>query len=197
MNFPLTARFDGALALASELHNGQYRKGTTIPYVAHLLAVGSLALEYGATEDETIAALLHDAVEDQGGARTADLIAERFGSNVASIVAGCSDTDVLPKPPWRERKVTYLDHLRDASASIRFVSACDKLHNLRAIVTDYKTHGEQLWERFNGGRDGTLWYYRSLVDEFGQDSDHHVAGLVQALRETLDKLESLLGANDP
>ena len=151
-DFPLSARFHKALGLASELHTGQYRKGTSIPYVAHLLGVASLALDYGASEDEAIAALLHDAVEDQGGERTAKLIARKFGQDVADIVDGCSDTDVEPKPPWRARKVTYLEHLRDASPSVRFVSACDKLHNLRAILTDYKSEGERLWSRFNGGK---------------------------------------------
>ena len=190
--FPLSPRFGEALALAAKLHTGQYRKGTSIPYVAHLLGVASLALDYGGTEDEAIAALLHDAVEDQGGERTAKLIHRRFGRVVADIVEGCSDTDVVPKPPWKERKVVYLRHLRDASLSIRFVSACDKLHNLRAILSDYKSEGEGLWQRFNGKKDGTLWYYRSLVREFGRNSKQ-VSGLLLVLRETLDELESLVG----
>ena len=160
--------------------------------VLRRLKVASLALEFGGTEDEAIAALLHDAVEDQGGERTAKLIARRFGRDVADVVEGCSDTDVVPKPPWRERKVTYIRHLRGASSSIRFVSACDKLHNLRAILSDYKTEGERLWQRFNGKKDGTLWYYRALVREFGRNSKQ-VSGLVLALRETLDELESLVG----
>ena len=191
-DFPLSARFHKALGLASELHTGQYRKGTSIPYVAHLLGVASLALDYGASEDEAIAALLHDAVEDQGGERTAKLIARKFGQDVADIVDGCSDTDVEPKPPWRARKVTYLEHLRDASPSVRFVSACDKLHNLRAILTDYKSEGERLWSRFNGGKDGSLWYYRSLVREYGRASTRAPA-LVLALRKTLNELERLVG----
>lgn len=194
-DFPLSERFSEALKLAADLHNGQHRKGTSIPYVSHLLGVASLALEYGASEDEAIAALLHDAVEDQGGEPTLKLIAEQFGPDVAHIVDGCSDTDVVPKPPWKERKVAYLEHLREASPAIRFVSACDKLHNLRAILSDYKNEGESVWLRFNGQREGTLWYYRSLVQEFGRGSAGPSA-LEGALRDTLDELERLAAVTD-
>lgn len=163
---PLTARFSEALSLACELHRTQARKGTQIPYVAHLLGVASIALEHGADEDEAIAAVLHDAVEDQGGAQTAALLAQRFGDRVADIVRSCSDTDVVPKPPWRERKTAYVAHVAEASPSARLVSASDKLHNARAALADYRTLGPVLWERFKGGRDGTLWYYRALVDAY-------------------------------
>jgi hypothetical protein len=131
---PLTIRFKEALTLACDLHRGQSRKGTQIPYVSHLLAVASLALEHGATEDEAIAAVLHDAVEDQGGLRTVARIQERFGAPVAEIVQACSDTDVVPKPPWQLRKEAYIAHVRTAPASVRLVSACDKLHNARSIL---------------------------------------------------------------
>jgi (p)ppGpp synthase/HD superfamily hydrolase len=156
-------RYDEALAWASELHRGQKRKGTEVPYVAHLLAVSSLALEAGAGEDEAIAALLHDAVEDQGGAPTLARIRERFGDVVADIVDGCTESDQDPKPPWKERKEAYLAHLAEAPANVRLVSLCDKLHNARNILSDLRTHGPAVWDRFTGGRDGSLWYYTSLV----------------------------------
>lgn len=147
---PLTARFSEALTLACELHRAQSRKGTQIPYVAHVLGVTALALEHGADEDEAIAAVLHDAVEDQGGAPTAAVIRARFGDCVADIVLACSDTDVVPKPPWRARKEAYIAHVAHASPSVRLVSACDKLHNARAILSDYRELKEGLWARFSG-----------------------------------------------
>src|SRR5205085_11747027 len=122
----LTQRFEEALAFAARLHKSQLRKGTGVPYVSHLLAVAGIALEHGADEDEAIAALLHDAIEDQGGAATREEIRRRFGDRVVGIVDGCSDTDVSPKPPWRERKEAYIAHVRDASPSVRLVSAADK-----------------------------------------------------------------------
>ena len=160
------SRFADALAYATTLHAKQRRKGTDIPYIAHLLGVASLALEHRPDEDLAIAALLHDAVEDQGGAKTLRQIKRLYGDRVAEIVDGCSDTDVVPKPPWLRRKEIYLDHLTSASDDVRFVSACDKLHNLRAIVRDYRTHGDALWKRFNGGKDGTLWYYAALAKTY-------------------------------
>ena len=158
-----SAHFGAALAYATELHASQKRKGTSIPYIAHLLGVASLAFECGADEDQAIAALLHDAVEDQRGAKTLQQIDSRFGSTVAAIVDGCSDTDVDPKPPWRHRKEAYLKRLTLESPAVRLVSACDKLHNVRAIIRDYRAHGDRFWRRFNGGKDGTLWYYSALV----------------------------------
>jgi GTP pyrophosphokinase len=151
---------------AADLHRDQMRKGTSIPYVSHLLAVASLALEHGANEDEAIAGLLHDAIEDQGGAPTREEIRRRFGDAVTAIVDGCTDAEVVPKPPWRERKEQYVAHVRSASPSVRLISSCDKLHNARSIVADLRRQGEALWPRFTGGKDGTLWYYRALVDAF-------------------------------
>ncbi len=161
-----SVRFRDALTYACELHAAQRRKGTDIPYVAHLLAVASIALEHGASEDEAIAALLHDAVEDQGGRATGDEIRRRFGDAVADVVHACSDTDVEPKPPWRARKEAYIAHLSGAPRSVLLVSASDKLHNARSILADLRTAGDALWSRFSGGRDGTLWYYRALVTTF-------------------------------
>lgn len=160
----LSPRFERALVLANRLHARQKRKGTDVPYVAHLMTVSGMVLEAGGDEDMAIAALLHDAVEDQGGKPTLRMIRKKFGKRVADIVAGCTDSDTVPKPPWRLRKETYIKHLRHASPEIRLVSASDKLHNARAVLGDYRQVGEALWPRFTGQREGTLWYYRSLVD---------------------------------
>ena len=186
----LTARFDAALAYAVDIHRTQLRKGTSIPYVAHLLGVAALVLEDGGDEDEAIAALLHDAVEDQGGApRLADIRA-RFGDRVARIVDGCTDTDATPKPPWRQRKAAYLAHLREAPLEELRVSAADKLHNARAILAEYREMGEALWPRFNEGREGQLWYYRSLVEAFRA---RRPGRLTDELARTVDELEKLAG----
>jgi len=188
----LTTRFDEALTFASRLHAPQVRKGTTIPYISHLLAVAGLVLENGASEDEAIAALLHDAVEDQGGAAVREEIRRRFGDSVVQIIDGCTDADVIPKPPWRERKEKYIAHIRLASPSVRLVSAADKLHNARAILADYRVMGEALWDRFNGGKEGTLWYYRSLVDTFREVSGS--TSLVEELGRVVSELERLASA---
>ena len=182
---PLSPRFSDALVFACELHRDQPRKGTDVPYVSHLLGVASLALEHGADEDEAIAALLHDAVEDQGGEVTAAEIRARFGDRVADIVLACSDTVVVPKPPWRMRKEAYLAHVRDADASAQLVLACDKLHNVRTLLVEYRSVGESLWTRFRGGRE-TLWYYRALVDAFAA---HGRTPLVDELDRAVRALE--------
>jgi (p)ppGpp synthase/HD superfamily hydrolase len=164
----LSDRFSKALVYAAELHARQRRKVSGVPYVAHLLRVAGIALGYGADEDEAIAALLHDAVEDQGGARTREKIRRRFGDRVVEIIDGCTDTDQDPKPPWRRRKAAYLARLKNASPSVRLVSASDKLDNARSLLISYRWLGEWLWEKFSGGRDGVLWYYRSVVDTLKQ-----------------------------
>jgi len=162
----LGPRFLRAFLFAAEKHTGQVRKASTTPYIAHLMGVSSLALEFGGDEDMAIAALLHDVVEDCGGAPMLKEVKRRFGSRVAKIVDGCTDSDRDPKPPWRERKETYIRHLKSADADTKLVSAADKLHNVRSILSDYREVGESIWARFNGGRDGTLWYYRALLKEF-------------------------------
>jgi len=177
----LGADFDTALTLAAAHHRAQVRKGTAIPYVAHLLAVASLAIEHGANEDEAIAALLHDAIEDQGV--TFNELEKLFGRSVAEIVSGCSDSDTIPKPPWRARKESYVTHVRDASSSVRLVSMCDKLHNARSILADLRQLGDALWTRFTGGRDGSLWYYRALV------AAYRSAGTTPLTEPLLDDLE--------
>ncbi|HUE83156.1 MAG TPA: HD domain-containing protein, partial [Pyrinomonadaceae bacterium] len=163
------------------------RKGTEIPYVAHVLAVASIALEYGANEDEAIAALLHDAVEDAGGLDRLEDIRNRFGDNVAEIVNACTDAYVTPKPPWKERKEKYIEHIAEASKSARLVSAADKLHNARAILRDYGVEGEALWSRFNGGKEGTLWYYRALVAAFRSVQDNE---LIAELDRVVSEIET-------
>ena len=166
---PYTESFEDALVYAARLHRDQTRKGTGVPYVTHLLAVAAIVGENGGTEDEVIAALLHDAPEDAGGEARLGEIRARFGAGVAEIVAGCSDTYEDPKPPWRARKEAYLDHLAEAPSPVRLVSAADKLHNARSVLSDYRSVGEDLWGRFNGGRDGTLWYYRAVADALAGD----------------------------
>jgi (p)ppGpp synthase/HD superfamily hydrolase len=187
----LTEQFSAALVYACQLHSEQVRKGSEVPYVAHLLSVAAIVLEHGGTEDEAIAAVLHDAIEDQGGPPTRDEIRRRFGDNVAAIVDGCTDADTIPKPPWRERKEAYLAHLATATPSVRLVSAADKLHNARSLVHDYRAHGESLWQRFNGGKEGTLWYYRAVAEALATFSDH--ARLVDALAREVAELERLAG----
>jgi (p)ppGpp synthase/HD superfamily hydrolase len=162
----LGPRFLRAFHFAAEKHAGQTRKASTTPYLAHLMGVASLVLEFGGDEDLAIAALLHDVVEDCGGAPMLTEVRRRFGSRVAKIVEGCTDSDTDPKPPWRERKETYIRHLKHADAETRLVSAADKLNNVRSILSDYREVGESIWDRFNGGREGTLWYYRALLEEF-------------------------------
>lgn len=159
-----TERFDSALQWSSLKHRDQERKGTSIPYVSHLLAVSSLVMEHGGDEDQAIAALLHDAIEDQGV--TDAEIDERYGKRVAEIVRACTDTDTVPKPPWRERKRAYIDHLADAPTDALLVSLADKTHNARCIATDVARDGEDYFTRFSGGVSGTRWYYRRLFDAF-------------------------------
>jgi (p)ppGpp synthase/HD superfamily hydrolase len=160
----LSTRFDNAFVYAHQLHANQTRKGTTIPYLAHLISVAAIVLENGGDEDEAIAGLLHDAVEDQGGSETAAEISRLFDERVSAIVVGCSDSDTTPKPPWRGRKENYIAHIAEASPSIRLVSAADKLHNARAITEDFQRLGDRVWERFSAGPSDILWYYRGLAD---------------------------------
>jgi (p)ppGpp synthase/HD superfamily hydrolase len=184
----LSRQFEKALIYATRIHGGQLRKKTRIPYIAHILGVAAIAMEYGANETEGIAALLHDAVEDCGGAKRLHDIERNFGKQVAKIVSGCTDTDRTPKPPWLERKKAYVTHVRRAPMSTKLVSASDKLHNVRAILMDYRKEGERIWARFNSGKQGALWYYRALVNAF---SGKRIRSLVQELDRTLTQLELL------
>jgi len=182
-------RFDAALVYAHQLHAHQRRKGTIIPYVGHLLAVTAIVIENGGTADEVIAALLHDAVEDAGGAQTREEIRQRFGENVATIVDGLTDTDQTPKPPWRKRKEDYIAHLGHAASSVLLVSLADKIHNSQSILRDVRNEGDSVWKRFTGGRDGSLWYYRSLVEAF-REREQFVS-MVDELDRTVTELEQL------
>ena len=184
----LGPRFQRAFLFAAKKHAGQARKSSTIPYIAHLMGVASLVLEAGGDEDLAIAALLHDVVEDCGGAPMLKEVRRRFGARVAKVVDGCTDAYTEPKPPWRERKEEYLRHLATADAETLLVSAADKLNNIRSIISDYRQIGEHVWPRFNGGREGTLWYYRSLRDEFVRHAPNRVT---RELQLAVNELEAL------
>ena len=189
----LSERFDEALKYASELHRTQTRKGGDIPYVGHLLSVASLVIEGGGTETQAIAGVLHDAVEDQGGPPTLAAIRRRFGDDVATIVEECSDTDVVPKPPWKKRKQDYIDHLGYASEATILVSLSDKLDNARAILRDYRVHGPELWKRFSvHDPQEHLWYYRSLLAVY---KNRNSTWLVAELDRVLGELEDLVTAS--
>ena len=181
-------RFEKALLYAARLHRDQERKGTDTPYVTHLLAVTAIVGENDGTEDEVIAALLHDGPEDQGGKERLKDIRARFGDEVAKIVDGCTDTYEEPKPTWRPRKEAYVARMASAPASVRLVSSADKLHNARTILADLRTVGEDLWDRFTGGKEGTLWYYRALVEAYAEAGSNHV---IEELDRVVRKIEAL------
>ena len=188
----ISSRLSSALALAVQAHDGQVRKGTTIPYIAHPMGVASIALDFGATENQAIAALLHDVLED-GGPHYAPLIEAQFGAEVLALVQAC--TDGVPdasgmKADWGERKRAYLAHLAQAPAEVLLVSGADKLHNARAIVSDLITIGPEVFKRFKAGRDGTLWYYRALADVFTQRR----APVAVSLETEVRQMERLAGA---
>jgi HD domain len=189
--FVPSASLTEAFRLATEWHAQQVRKATTIPYLSHLMGVASLVMEHGGDEEQTIAALLHDAVEDVGP-QVKPVIQERFGDRVARIVEGC--TDGVPdengqKPDWRPRKERYVAHLRDAHDDVLLVSACDKLHNARAIVTDLGSIGCEVFKRFSATPDQILWYYRSLLEVF--ESRLPGTALARELRATVERMGTL------
>lgn len=157
-------RFREALDYAARIHAGQQRRGAGAPYISHLLTVAALVMEDGGSEDEVIAALLHDAIEDQGGQARRDDILARFGEDVTRIVEGCTDSWETPKPPWRRRKERFIRSLHEADHHILRVASADKLHNARSILADLRRSGHATWGRFTGGKEGTLWYYRALHD---------------------------------
>lgn len=157
-------RFEQALVYATQLHRNQVRKCSNIPYVSHLLSVTALVLEDGGSEDEAIAALLHDAIEDRGGDKTRQEIKAKFGDRVAAIVEGCTESDIIPKPPWKERKLATINKLRHASPEVRRVILADKVHNARSILGDWYRIGDIIWERFKTGKSGTLWYFNSIAE---------------------------------
>jgi (p)ppGpp synthase/HD superfamily hydrolase len=184
----LGPRFLRAFLFAADQHSGQTRKASTIPYITHLMGVASLVLEAGGDEGLAIGALLHDVVEDCGGAPMLKEVRRRFGRRVAKVVDGCTDADTRPQAPWRERKENYIAHLKKADADTRLVAAADKLNNVRSILSDYRAIGESVWSRFNGGREGTLWYYRTLRDEFLRHKQNRIT---RELELAVTELESL------
>jgi (p)ppGpp synthase/HD superfamily hydrolase len=189
----LGPRLQSAFRYAAEKHEGQARKQTSVPYLSHLMAVASLVLEAGGDEEMAIAALLHDVVEDCGGMPRLREVRKLFGDRVAKIVEGCTDSFSDPKLEWKQRKDDYLEHLKHADLETRLVSAADKLHNVRTILTDYRKDGEKIWERFSGKKDGTLWYYRALSNEYQHTSNR----LTSELAITLSELEEAVSKNTP
>jgi (p)ppGpp synthase/HD superfamily hydrolase len=188
----LTERFDRALLMAHRYHADQVRKGVGTPYFGHLLGVASIVIDEGGDEDQAIAALLHDAPEDQGGEETLAEIEREFGSRVAGIVEHLSDTFEEPKPPWRDRKESYLERLRvEDDAAVLLVSIADKLHNARSILLDLRDHGDGVWERFKGGRDGSLWYYAQLSRIY---DEAYPGVLADEFRLTVERLQIEAGA---
>jgi (p)ppGpp synthase/HD superfamily hydrolase len=193
----LTDRFDRALHLATSHHRAQLRKGTEIPYVSHLLGVTSLVLEMGGSEDEAIAALLHDAVEDGGGERMLDRIRSDYGEDVARIVRANSDTIVEPKPPWLARKQAYVASVAAKQPDELRVSLADKLHNTRAILRDFRTHGNVVWERFSTGQGGVRWYYRAMHEALSERRDDLGVAALPVLDDlgwTVDEIDRLATA---
>ncbi len=189
----LSDRFNDALGYAERLHRHQTRKGNAIPYVAHLLAVSAMALESGADEDVAIAALLHDAVEDQGGIETLEEIRGRFGDRVARIVAACSDstaTDPKAKAPWRDRKEAYLAHLAHADLDIARVTAADKLHNSSAILRDLRRHGPETMKRFGSSPAAILWYHAAVAAAL---APHRNDAPIDEIEAVCEKIAELLG----
>lgn len=191
----LSDRFGDAFEYANVVHRNQRRKGTEIPYLSHLLGVASLVLEYGGDEDEAIAALLHDAAEDHGGHRELEQIRHRFGQRIADIVEGCSDSIArhpAEKEEWHPRKERYQGRLRKTTdASILLVSACDKLHNARATLSDRQRVGPSVWDRFETGRAGLLWNYESLLAIYSEAADPRVRAVAAELRPIVSALAEL------
>jgi (p)ppGpp synthase/HD superfamily hydrolase len=193
----LTPRLADALAFAIQVHGNDRRKGTKVPYLAHLLAVCALVLSDGGDEDEAIAGLLHDTLEDHPELVSRGDLKSRFGPRVLRLVEGCTDTPPEYigglKPPWRERKLRYLEHLRQASPDLLRVATADKIDNARAIVADFRSLGNSLWSRFNAGREDQLWFYHSLVETIR--AARPPARLLEQLEEVVNELDALARAS--
>jgi (p)ppGpp synthase/HD superfamily hydrolase len=193
-NKTFSPKFREALSYAARIHALQIRKKTGRPYIGHLMSVTSIVIEYGGDEEMAMAALLHDAVEDQGGLPRLREIRKKFGKRVAHIVDGCTDSYTEPKAPWLERKRAYVQRIAQESADVLLVSAADKLSNVRETTHDLRVHSSAVFERFAGGRDGTLWYYRALVDEFRKAG---CTPLVEELDRAVTELEAIAGTVPP
>jgi hypothetical protein len=187
---PYSENFEKAFCWAADLHRTQCRKGTSIPYITHLMAVAAIVGENRGTEDEVIAALLHDAIEDTDA--TYNMLVDRFDKPVADIVKACSDADVKPKPEWEKRKKDYIAHIVGASESVRLVSAADKLANARSVLADLRVLSDALWGRFNGGKVGTLWYYRSLVSVFRIAGSSPIVGKHDRTKVVVEELDRVV-----
>lgn len=185
---PFTGRIEEALVYAAQLHAGQKRKISEVPYLSHLLSVAALVMEMGGEENEAIAALLHDAPEEQGGRKTLEEIRRRFGERVAEIVESCTDTFETPKPDWRPRKEAHLARLRQASPEALRVILADKLHNARSILLDFQRMGDALWDYFNGGTEGTLWYYNQMVAILNEGGDKIWAAELERVVAEIERL---------
>ncbi len=183
-------KLDDALAFVADAFRTRIRKGSGIPYLTHLLAVMVIVAEHGGDEEQMLAALLHDYLEDIEGAE-AETIEKRYGDRVARLVEGLSDSVTLPKPPWKERKIAYIEHLRTAAPDLKLISTADKLHNARSIRRDFRTVGDQIWDRFTASKEQTLWYYRAIVDALATEWSH---AALEELREEVDQLHRDAGA---
>jgi (p)ppGpp synthase/HD superfamily hydrolase len=192
-----TERFEQALVFANKIHNEQLRKISDTPYIGHLLGVASIVIEHGGNEDEAIAALLHDAIEDQGGATAREEIRRRFGTTVTDIVSGCTDSEAIPKPSWRKCKEDYIARISTLSPSSLLVSSSDKLQNSRATLEEYRIIGDQVWDRFKGKKEGTLWYYCALINAYRSrvfaitDFNPQIQRIIQELDFVITELEQL------
>jgi (p)ppGpp synthase/HD superfamily hydrolase len=180
-----SSRIVDAFALSFQLHQKQVRKGSHVPYITHLMGVAAIVGRHGGDEEQFIAALLHDAVEDQGGQATLARIRARFGDTVAEYVAGCSDTDIEPKPPWLERKEQFIKATRTASPKLKLIIAADKLHNTRSTISDLRERGDQVWRMFKGDKDAHLWYMEEMLRALAHQWEHPL------LRELADAIETL------
>lgn len=179
--------FERGLEFAAKRHKGHLCKGTTIPYIAYLLQVSGIVMEYGGNEVQAVAALLDDVVEDQKA--ILEEVQEQFGPDLAAIVDGCSDTDQAEKEEWWQRKRAYIEEIARKGTEVRLVSAADKLHNARAILKDYRTAGDAAFERFKGKKAGTIWYYRALIDAFRATNTDEA--LIDELNCTVTEIERL------
>lgn len=185
----MSTRYLKALTYAHELHIDQKRKGTNIPYISHLMHVSAYVLEFGGDEDQAIAALLHDSIEDQGERTSFTIIRNIFGEEVERIVMACTDAETFPKPPWEERKRMYLNALEAKDNRVKLVVACDKLHNAQSIVRDVTLLGPQVWSRFNADKKKIHWYYAEIARNLHSLGDSPALALLKA---EVDKMELLL-----
>ena len=180
-----------AYVYSFELHKKQTRKGSNIPYFTHLSSVSNLIIENNGTTTQAIAGLLHDAVEDQGGAKTLAVIKRKFGPKVAKIVDQCSDTTIKPKPPWKTRKIKYIKDIKNKTQDTLLVSLCDKYHNANCILSDYQKVGEEIWDRFTASKQETFWYYESLYKEFKKYLKNHLE-LIKAYKNAVDEMKRII-----